>query len=109
MPAISSSTPTLYAERPDWADVIPLAQYENVTPLAPIFYTDECLCNPYLWTIQHNPCVFVDKDATDYFRGIVKTGEMSERVLELTENIIRQNPAHYSAWRVTFILVGLLR
>lgn len=23
---------------------------------------------------------------------------MSERVLELTENIIRQNPAHYSAW-----------
>jgi protein farnesyltransferase/geranylgeranyltransferase type-1 subunit alpha len=39
-----------------------------------------------------------DKDATDYFRGIVKTGEMSNRVLELTEDIIRLNPAHYSAW-----------
>ena len=40
----------------------------------------------------------IDKDATDYFRGIVKTGEMSPRVLELTEKIIRLNPAHYSAW-----------
>lgn len=40
----------------------------------------------------------VDKDATDYFRGVVKMGEMSERVLELTEMIIRMNPAHYSAW-----------
>lgn len=41
---------------------------------------------------------FKDKDATDYFRAIVKTGEKSARVLELTETIIRQNPAHYSAW-----------
>jgi len=39
-----------------------------------------------------------DKDATDYFRGIVKTGEKSLRVLQLTETIIRLNPAHYSAW-----------
>lgn len=39
-----------------------------------------------------------DKDATDYFRGIVKSEEMSPRVLELTEHIIRLNPAHYSAW-----------
>src|SRR5712672_409144 len=42
----------------------------------------------------------VDKDATDYFRGIVKTGEKSARILELTETIIRLNPAHYSAWYV---------
>jgi hypothetical protein len=39
-----------------------------------------------------------DKDATDYFRGIIKTGEKSLRVLQLTETIIRLNPAHYSAW-----------
>lgn len=32
----------LYAENPDWADVTPQAQYENVNPLAPIFYTEEC-------------------------------------------------------------------
>lgn len=39
-----------------------------------------------------------DKDATDYFRGVLKTGEMSPRVLQLTEKIIRMNPAHYTAW-----------
>ena len=43
-----------------------------------------------------------DKDATNYFRGIVKIEERSPRVLELTEAIIRLNPAHYSAWCVAF-------
>ncbi|KAG1876401.1 hypothetical protein F4604DRAFT_1761388 [Suillus subluteus] len=74
----------LYSQRPEWADVVPLEQYENVAPLAPIFYTDEY------------------KDATNYFRGIVKSVEMSPRVLELTENIIRQNPGHYSAWQYRY-------
>jgi hypothetical protein len=32
----------LYAERPEWADVVPVAQYENMQPLAPIFYSPEC-------------------------------------------------------------------
>ncbi|KAG2356077.1 hypothetical protein BDR07DRAFT_1453554 [Suillus spraguei] len=73
-----------FSQRPEWADVVPLEQYENVAPLAPIFYTDEY------------------KDATNYFRGIVKSGEMSPRVLELTENIIRQNPGHYSAWQYRY-------
>jgi protein farnesyltransferase/geranylgeranyltransferase type-1 subunit alpha len=41
-----------------------------------------------------------DKDATDYFRGVMATRERSERVLELTEHIIRMNPAHYTVWFV---------
>jgi len=32
----------LYSQRAEWADVLPLEQYENITPLAPIFYTKEC-------------------------------------------------------------------
>ncbi|EIM88998.1 protein prenylyltransferase [Stereum hirsutum FP-91666 SS1] len=80
MPAVDVEGPTLFCERPEWEDVTPIAQYENITPLAPIFYSNEY------------------KDATDYFRGILKTGEMSPRVLDLTEQIIRMNPAHYSAW-----------
>jgi protein farnesyltransferase/geranylgeranyltransferase type-1 subunit alpha len=32
----------LYAERPEWADLVPVAQYENIQPLAPIFYSPEC-------------------------------------------------------------------
>ncbi|TFK38160.1 hypothetical protein BDQ12DRAFT_684064 [Crucibulum laeve] len=76
---------SLFAERSEWSDVTPLQQYESlVNPLAPIFYTEEY------------------KDATDYFRGIVKSGEKSQRVLELTEAIIRQNPAHYSAWQYRY-------
>ncbi|KAI0280204.1 protein prenylyltransferase [Russula aff. rugulosa BPL654] len=74
----------LYAERPEWSDVVPIPQYENLQPLAPIFYSPEY------------------KDATDYFRGIIKAGEKSLRVLQLTETIIRLNPAHYSAWQYRY-------
>ncbi|KAK7462933.1 CAAX geranylgeranyltransferase alpha subunit [Stygiomarasmius scandens] len=76
-----SSSPIPYAEQPEWADVVPLPQYESIDPLAPILYTNEY------------------KDATDYLRGIVKVGEKSQRVLKLTEHVIRLNPAHYSAWQ----------
>ncbi|KAI0631274.1 protein prenylyltransferase [Trametes polyzona] len=71
----------LLADDPEWADVVPIRQYENVNPIAPIFYSVEY------------------KDATDYFRAVVKTGEMSPRVLKLTEKIIWMNPAHYTAWQ----------
>ncbi len=77
---MAKSTKPLYSLLEEWADVQPLEQYEKVNPLAPIFYTEEY------------------KDATSYFRGIVKSGEMSPRVLDLTEHIIRLNPAHYTAW-----------
>ncbi|KAH9836195.1 protein prenylyltransferase [Rhodofomes roseus] len=74
----------LYAERPEWADVTPLPQYQGVDALAPINYSAEY------------------QDATDYFRGIVKAGEKSPRVLALTWNIINMNPAHYSAWQYRY-------
>ncbi|KAJ6612684.1 protein prenylyltransferase [Mycena sp. CBHHK59/15] len=79
-----ASPPVLYSARPEWADVVPVPQYENTTPLAPIFYAEEY------------------RDVTDYFRGIVKAGEKSARVLELTEHVIRLNPAHYSAWQYRY-------
>ncbi|KAJ7156951.1 hypothetical protein C8R43DRAFT_997776 [Mycena crocata] len=81
---IPAPAPILYSARPEWADVVALAQYEKVNPLAPILYSEEY------------------KDVTDYFRGIVKTGEKSERVLQLTEHVIRLNPAHYSAWQYRY-------
>ncbi|KAH9973756.1 hypothetical protein BGW80DRAFT_1437112 [Lactifluus volemus] len=82
--AENTAEPVLYAERSEWSDVVPIAQYENIQPLAPIFYSPEY------------------KDATDYFRAIVKAGEKSSRVLQLTETIIRLNPAHYSAWQYRY-------
>ncbi|KAF8902558.1 hypothetical protein CPB84DRAFT_1775678 [Gymnopilus junonius] len=91
---MSTETPDdepLYANRSDWKDIEPLEQYEDINPLAPIFYTEEY------------------KDATSYFRAIVKSGEKSPRVLDLTESIIRQNPAHYSAWQYRYeTLLALL-
>jgi len=84
MPSATPSPPVLYSSLPEWADVVPQEQYENVNPLAPILYTEKY------------------KDATNYFRGIVKTGEKSSRVLDLTEDIIRQNPAHYTAWQYRY-------
>ncbi|KIK68575.1 hypothetical protein GYMLUDRAFT_36037 [Collybiopsis luxurians FD-317 M1] len=81
---MSDSEPPRYTDRPEWSDVVPVEQFENMNPLAPIFYSSEY------------------KDAADYFRGIVKTGEKSQRVLELTEHLIRLNPAHYTAWQYRF-------
>jgi protein farnesyltransferase/geranylgeranyltransferase type-1 subunit alpha len=99
MPLIPGNTP-FFAERPEWADVQPLEQYDDVNAIAPIFYTEECESliyydPPRLHWLTGDP---KDKDATNYFRAIVRAGEKSPRVLELTESVIRQNPAHYSAW-----------
>ncbi|KAG8803540.1 CAAX geranylgeranyltransferase alpha subunit [Serendipita sp. 399] len=74
----------LYADREEWKDVQPIEQTEISNPLIPIFYPPDY------------------KDALDYFRGVVATEERSERVLELTEHIIRMNPAHYSVWQYRY-------
>lgn len=45
MPQIAgdpSEGPSLYSERPEWADVTPIPQYEGYNPIAPIFYAPEC-------------------------------------------------------------------
>jgi protein farnesyltransferase/geranylgeranyltransferase type-1 subunit alpha len=39
-----------------------------------------------------------DRDHMDYFRAVLASGEKSERVLELTEDIIDMVPGHYSVW-----------
>lgn len=42
---MSAETPDdepLYANRSDWKDIEPVEQYEDINPLAPIFYTEEC-------------------------------------------------------------------
>ncbi|KXN92160.1 Protein farnesyltransferase/geranylgeranyltransferase type-1 subunit alpha [Leucoagaricus sp. SymC.cos] len=73
-----------FAERPEWSDVTPIPQYDTDAPIAPILYSPEY------------------KDAADYFRAIVKAQERSERVLQLTEELIRLNPAHYTAWQYRY-------
>ncbi|KAJ7691771.1 hypothetical protein B0H17DRAFT_1010883 [Mycena rosella] len=88
---IPAPPPILYAARAEWADIVPVEQYEKANPLAPILYSAEY------------------KDATDYLRAVVKAGEQSARVLQLTEHVIRLNPAHYSAWQYRYETIVALQ
>ncbi|KAL9582890.1 MAG: hypothetical protein Q9212_003035 [Teloschistes hypoglaucus] len=64
-----------------WEDVIPIPQNDGgPNPLAAIAYTEEY------------------SEAMSYLRSIMTANEKSERALELTEHIIRMNPAHYTVW-----------
>lgn len=88
----------------------PLLQYStalNVCSVVAVFFTAVVLIDLRYTVLLYRdaPMDNADKDATDYFRGIVRKGEKSSRALELTETIIRLNPAHYSAWYVPLRLL----
>ena len=66
-----------------WADVVPIPQDEGgPNPLAAIAYSDEY------------------SQAMSYLRAVMADNEKSLRVMELTEHIIKMNPAHYTVWLV---------
>ena len=41
----------------------------------------------------------IDKEAMDFFRGVVHQKDVSRRVLDLTSVIIDHNPGHYMVWQ----------
>ncbi|KAI9718655.1 MAG: CAAX geranylgeranyltransferase alpha subunit, partial [Candelina submexicana] len=68
-----------YSDDPAWSDIIPLPQDDGgPNPLAAIAYTGEY------------------SEAMSYLRAVMAKNEFSDRVLALTEDIIRMNPAHYT-------------
>ena len=70
-----------YAEDSSWADIEPIQQDEGgLYPLAAIAYSEEY------------------SEAMAYLRAVMAKGDLSERVLKLTEDIIKMNPAHYTVW-----------
>jgi len=69
-----------FSKRPEWDDVKPVPQDEGPYPICPIAY----------------PVQF--KETMDYFRAVMQKDERSERVLALTDEVIQQNSANYTAW-----------
>ncbi|KXZ48757.1 hypothetical protein GPECTOR_25g341 [Gonium pectorale] len=89
MAAAAASTYVPYSQRPEWADVAPI-QLEGPERVAAIQYTVEHL------------------DAYGYFRAVLRSGELSARVLALTTDMIRFNQADYTAWRIRWLCVQQL-
>lgn len=70
-----------YSDSPEWEDVVPIPQDDGgPNPLAAIAYTEEY------------------SEAMSYLRAVMANDEKSDRVLSLTEDVIRMNPAHYTTW-----------
>lgn len=70
-----------YSNSPQWADITPIPTDEGgPNPLAAIAYPEEY------------------GELMSYLRAIMAKCEYSERVLELTEDLIDMNPAHYTVW-----------
>ena len=64
----------------NWEDVIGISQYDGEFPCVQIKYSEEY------------------SKACSLLRAVIKSGEMSPRVLALTQDIIDMNASHVTAW-----------
>jgi len=69
--------------RPEWADLAGAAQghlSSTASAVVAIDYAED------------------DAETLAFFRAVIEANETSARALQLTEEVIGVNPAHYSAW-----------
>ncbi|KIW12329.1 hypothetical protein PV08_09606 [Exophiala spinifera] len=83
----SKSREPYYAVSPQWKDVTPIPLIDG-----PPGQKDP---GPALATIAYSPRY---SEAMSYLRAIMAVNEFSRRALDLTEDIIGMNPAHYTVW-----------
>ena len=75
-----------YYDSDEWEDIFPIHQDDGgPNPLAAIAYTEEY------------------SEAMSYLRAVMAKDEKSDRALELTKDIIRMNPAHYTVWYIGIV------
>lgn len=72
-----------YSHSPNWADINPIPLSDGPGP------------GPALATIAYSERY---SEAMSYLRAVMATNEFSDRALDLTEDIISMNPAHYTVW-----------
>ena len=70
-----------YSTSPQWTDITPIPPDDGgPNALAVINYTEAY------------------SEAMSYLRAVMSQDEKSERVLDLTEDIVKMNPGHYTVW-----------
>ncbi|KAK4936834.1 CAAX geranylgeranyltransferase alpha subunit [Elasticomyces elasticus] len=83
----AKSREPFYAVSPEWKDVTPIPLIDG-----PPGQKDP---GPALATIAYSPRY---GEAMSYLRAVMAVNEFSRRALDLTEDIIGMNPAHYTVW-----------
>ncbi|RMZ78182.1 hypothetical protein DV738_g3965, partial [Chaetothyriales sp. CBS 135597] len=83
------SKATFYSTSPDWSDVTPIPLLDQGPPDQA---TDP---GKALATIAYSPRYL---EAMSYVRALIASGERSERVLALSEDVIGMSPSHYTIW-----------
>lgn len=87
-----------YGERDEWKDVKPLNQDDGDNAVVQIAYSNKCKQTSD-HTGYNNHWANSVSDVFNYFRGVLATGEKSERALELTRDALRLNAANYTVWQ----------
>ena len=104
-----------YSEHPGWMDVVPVPQDDGPNAVVTIAYTPHCKHFTFFLVtdsmivflqlrfhmFRSYPCTdcnFLVRKLMDLFRAVLRSGELSERVLELTEEILDENAANYTVW-----------
>ena len=77
-----------YTTSPLWRDITPIPLLDTGPP-------SQKDPGPALATIAYSPRY---SEAMSYLRAVMAVNEFSRRTLELTEDIIGMNPAHYTVW-----------
>lgn len=80
-----------FNKRPEWNDITPIPQDDGPNPICRIAYTEQF------------------SDVMSYFRAILQKDERSARALSLTDEVIRLNPANYTAWYFRRLLIEELK
>lgn len=83
----AKSREPFYSVSPRWKDVTPIPLIDG-----PPGQKDP---GPALATIAYSPRY---SEAMSYLRAVMAVNEFSRRALDLTEDIIGMNPAHYTVW-----------